>query len=86
MISAGDQVFAISEDDDTVIVSGLDEIPLDESAVQKSRKNIKASPEKALILGWNKWGAVIARDWILMFQRVRSWPLWRRSRRRLHTK
>lgn len=62
MISAGDQVFAVSGDDDTVIVSGLAEIPVDESAIQKSRKNIKASPEKALILGWNKWGAVIARE------------------------
>jgi len=62
MISVGDQVFAISEDDDTVIVSGLDEISVDESAIRKSGKNVKAPPEKALILGWNKWGSVIAQE------------------------
>jgi ion channel POLLUX/CASTOR len=62
MISSGDKVFAVSEDDDMVIVSGLANIPMDESAIQKSRKNGKASPEKALIMGWNRWGTVIVRE------------------------
>jgi len=61
-ISSGDKVFAISEDDDTVVVSGLESIPVDESAIRTSRKNGKSSAEKALIIGWNKWGTVIVRE------------------------
>lgn len=61
-IDAGEKVFAISADDDTVKVSGLANIPIDESAIQKGGKRARAKIEKALILGWNRWGAVIVRE------------------------
>ncbi len=61
-IAKGDEVFALSEDDDTVKVSGLNSIVLDEAAIRKARRNGKPTTEKALIMGWNKWGTVIARE------------------------
>jgi voltage-gated potassium channel Kch len=58
-IRAGDRLFAISEDDDTIRLSGLQSIPIDENAVRSSTKASKPAPEKCLILGWNRSGATI---------------------------
>jgi voltage-gated potassium channel Kch len=58
-IRAGDKLFALSEDDDTLRVSGLAGVPVDEGAIRSSRKARKASPEKCLILGWNRSGTTI---------------------------
>jgi len=62
VLKTGDQVFAISADDDTVIPSGLANIPVEAGAIVKSGKSPKAAPEKALILGWNRSAAVIVRE------------------------
>lgn len=58
-IRAGDHLFAISEDDDTVRPSGLTNIPIDEGAIRSGKKARKPTPEKCLILGWNRSGTTI---------------------------
>ncbi len=61
-IAPGDKVFALSADDDAVKVSGLTNLPVDHSLIRSGRKRVKSVAEKALILGWNRWGTVIARE------------------------
>jgi voltage-gated potassium channel Kch len=61
-IESGDQVIAISEDDDTVRLSTLSPIPLKEAVIRSSRIPVKPRPEKCLILGWNRSGAIIVRE------------------------
>jgi voltage-gated potassium channel Kch len=51
----GDQVIAISADNDTVVLSGLSDVGLSESAIRQP-KRVEAAPEHVLILGWN-WRA-----------------------------
>lgn len=60
-INAGDSVIAISEDDDTVRVSGLTDLGITRDAIQPPRTT-RAKPERTLILGWNKRGGVIVRE------------------------
>ncbi len=55
VIHQGDQLLAISEDDDTVRVSGRDEWGIDEALI-KPGKDAKPKKERSLILGWN-WRA-----------------------------
>jgi voltage-gated potassium channel Kch len=62
VLKAGDQIFAISEDDDTVVLSGLTSLPVDAGAVIVGAKTGKPTPESALILGWNRAGATIVRE------------------------
>jgi ion channel POLLUX/CASTOR len=54
----GDQVIAISEDDDTVTINDNKTFSFDESAIVKNQKQLNG-PEKTLILGWNERGARI---------------------------
>jgi voltage-gated potassium channel Kch len=54
-IQEGDRIIAISEDDDTVRLSGLTELGLREDAIRAGRP-VQAAPERTLILGWN-WRA-----------------------------
>jgi voltage-gated potassium channel Kch len=56
-IQAGDQVIAISEDNDTVVLSGLADLGIDEGAIRTARP-VEPAPEQVLILGWN-WRAPI---------------------------
>jgi voltage-gated potassium channel Kch len=60
--SAGDQVVAISADDDTIRLAGLPSIPVDEGAITKAAQPRKAAPEKCLVLGWNHCAATIIRE------------------------
>jgi len=55
VIAEGDQVIAISEDDDTVVLSGLTDLGIDETAIRVAQP-MPARPERTLILGWN-WRA-----------------------------
>lgn len=55
VIGEGDQIIAISEDDDTIILSGLSDVGIREEAIH-SRRPTEARPERTLILGWN-WRA-----------------------------
>jgi len=55
VIAEGDQIIAISEDDDTVVLSGLTDLGIDETAIRLAQP-MPARPERTLILGWN-WRA-----------------------------
>jgi voltage-gated potassium channel Kch len=56
-IEAGDQIIAISEDDDTIRLSGR-QPEINESLIQQSQAG-KPAPERTLILGWNNHAPLI---------------------------
>ena len=57
-LKAGDSVIAVSEDDDTVKVSGRTSFEIiDEAIVNPAPETLK--PERTLILGWNQTGCSI---------------------------
>lgn len=61
VIEEGDQVIAISEDDDTVVVSkGVDKTP--NTSVIFDKEEAEPSVEKAIILGWNDNGIRIIEE------------------------
>ncbi len=62
LIEAGDRLFALTADDDTLLVSGLASLPVDESLLHPAGKLSASKPEKALILGWNRFAATILRE------------------------
>ena len=62
IIEAGDRIFAMTEDDDTLIVSGMASVPVDETVICLSDKISIPKPEKCLVLGWNRFGATILRE------------------------
>jgi len=61
MFNAGDSVIAISEDDDTVKVSGKSNLNIDNSIFNRD-ENADATVEKTLILGWNDRGTRIIEE------------------------
>jgi len=61
-IEKDDHVIAISEDDDTIHLSNLKLIPINEQALRSSHKPLKPKTEKCLIVGWNRSGAIIVRE------------------------
>ena len=61
-IENGDQIFALSADDDTLRLSDLSLIPIDETVIRSSRIPLEAKPEKCLILGWNRSGTTIVHE------------------------
>lgn len=69
-IERGDRVIALSEDDDTIqlsvyatsLTTGPSLIPVNEQVIRSSRVPQKSPPEKCLILGWNRSGAIIVRE------------------------
>jgi len=61
-IEAGDQIFALAEDDDMVKLSGLVNAPVDEGALQVSHPAAKPKEARCLILGWNEKGATIVHE------------------------
>jgi len=62
LIAAGDQIFALAEDDDKVDLSATAELGIKESALRTDASPRKPAPEKCLILGWNRSGATIVRE------------------------
>jgi hypothetical protein len=66
VIKENDMVIAISEDDDTVVLSGKSIIPVEESAIatysDKEKQNNHDSAEKVLILGHNENAETIIRE------------------------
>ncbi len=58
-LCAGDKLFALSADDDTIKLSGLETVPVDQSSIRSTNRPRKPVPEKCLILGWNRSGAKI---------------------------
>jgi voltage-gated potassium channel Kch len=61
VIAAGDKLIAISEDDDTVVLSGHTSFDINESLIQTAHSGA-AAPERTLILGWNSRGPAIIRE------------------------
>jgi voltage-gated potassium channel Kch len=61
VFNAGDSVIAISEDDDTVKVSGKSSLNIDNSIFNRD-ENADATVEKTLILGWNDRGTRIIEE------------------------
>lgn len=62
LIEAGDQVFALSTDDDTIRLAGHSLPLVDESAIRSGGEPQPAKPEKCLILGWNRSGNTIVHE------------------------
>jgi len=62
LIAAGDQVFALAEDDDKVDLSATADPGIQESLFRSDASPHKPAPEKCLILGWNRSGATIVRE------------------------
>jgi ion channel POLLUX/CASTOR len=61
IIESGDKIIAISEDDDTIVLSGKTKFELElETIMNRSAKNQET--EKTLILGWNQKGTSIIRE------------------------
>ena len=61
-IEKGDKVIAISEDDDTVVLSGLKDYGIDSGAIRKSPKYVPPKPESTLVLGWNRRAPLIINE------------------------
>ena len=61
-IEAGDQIFALSEDDDTIRISNQSLPPVNEAVIRSNRSALEPQPEKCLILGWNRSGTTIVHE------------------------
>lgn len=61
-IENDDQIFALSEDDNTIRPSGLDRIPIIEVFIRSHGPSLEPKPEKCLILGWNRNGTTIVHE------------------------
>ena len=61
-IEPGDQLFALSEDDDTILLSGFHDIPIEGRLIHTGGKAQKRGPEKTLIIGWNRSAVTIVRE------------------------
>jgi voltage-gated potassium channel Kch len=61
-IEPGDHLFALSDDDDTIRLSGLTNVPVEESLIRTSGKAHKPGPERTLLIGWNRSAATIVQE------------------------
>jgi voltage-gated potassium channel Kch len=61
VLQKGDKVIAITEDDDTLIVSGKTGFAVNEDAIVNLSQE-PLGPEKTLILGWNYRGEILIRE------------------------
>ena len=61
-IVEGDQIFALSADDDTIRLSSHSRPPINETVIRSNRSALEPQPEKCLILGWNRSGTTIVHE------------------------
>jgi voltage-gated potassium channel Kch len=61
-IESGDKIVALSADNDTIRLSGLNSFSIDESAIRSNQRALQSLPEKCLILGWNRSGTTIVHE------------------------
>ena len=61
VIKEGDKVISVTEDDDTMIVSGNTEYNINFEAIQ-NKEEAPVGPERTLILGWNLRGPILIRE------------------------
>jgi len=61
-IEPGDALFALSEDDDTILLSGRTTIPIEESLIRSGGKAQRQGPERTLLIGWNRSAGIIIQE------------------------
>lgn len=61
-IEEGDQIFALSADDDTIRVSSHSLPPFNEAIIRANATALAPQPEKCLIIGWNRSGTTIVHE------------------------
>ena len=61
-VEPDDNVIALAEDDDKVILSSITPPAPDETLIRTGGARSEATPERALILGWNPSGPTIVRE------------------------
>jgi ion channel POLLUX/CASTOR len=61
-IAPDDEIIGITEDDDTLKLARLANLPIDEEAIHPIRETPRLAPERCLILGWNSKAPVIIRE------------------------
>jgi voltage-gated potassium channel Kch len=62
LIEKDDQIFALSEDDDTIRLSSLSVPPINNALIRSNLNPVKPKTEKCLILGWNRSGTTIVHE------------------------
>lgn len=62
ILQEGDKVIAVSEDDDTVVLSQNKDYTIDPDAIRKDPKNHVPKPEATLIIGWNRRAPLIINE------------------------
>jgi ion channel POLLUX/CASTOR len=62
VLSAKDQIVVISEDDDTIILSGIKDYKIVKEYISENGKVNLISKEKNLVLGWNHKGSTIIKE------------------------
>lgn len=61
-LESGDHLFALSEDDDTIQLSGLQDVPVADNLISTSGKAHKRGPERTLLIGWNHSAEIIVKE------------------------
>lgn len=61
VIGQGDQIFAISKDDDTVVLSIRSSAPIDEGRIRHGTPSPR-TPKRTLLLGWNRLAPLVLQE------------------------
>lgn len=61
IIKEGDQIIAISKDDDTIVPNGKTDIPVNKDVIRTGQRSA-SKPERTLILGWNEGGETVVKE------------------------
>lgn len=62
VLTSNDKILAISEDDDTIILSGLEDFKIENEVIVENRHQSSIYKEKNLVLGWNQKGRTIIKE------------------------
>lgn len=60
-IQTGDRIIVVSADDDTILLSGLSDLQIDNDLI-RNKVNAEPGPENTLILGWNRRAPSIVKE------------------------
>jgi voltage-gated potassium channel Kch len=61
-LAPGEKLIAIAADDDTIKLSGLSSIPVQNNLINSSSKREPAKAEKGLLIGWNESASIIVSE------------------------
>lgn len=62
LIEKGDKIIAVSEDDDTVVLSNKQDYSISSDSIRKDPKDYEPKPESTLIIGWNRRAPLIVNE------------------------